>query len=169
MGKKKKLRKANYKQLVVLFLVIVLAVVAVVVRQRQLAQAGYLQAQFHNPDNTQTTTFMLEIANTPGLRKKGLMYRKKLAADEGMLFIFPNESDHSFWMKETYVSLDLVFLNSAFEVVGMLKELPILNERRRSISAPSKYVVELLAKSIDTHGIKKGSKLVVEGDLPKGI
>src|SRR2546426_5963284 len=56
--------------------------------------------------------FQVEIADTPAKRELGLQYRRELAADQGMIFLFPKESDQTFWMKNTPIPLDMIFINS---------------------------------------------------------
>lgn len=117
--------------------------------------------QFSSPDQSQVSQkFLLEIADNDAERAKGLMFRKSLHPDEGMIFKYPNEQYLSFWMKNTYIPLDIIFLDSNMTIVGILKSVPILNEEKRSVSKPSQYAIELLAGTVDKAGIKEGWKAV---------
>lgn len=100
--------------------------------------------------------FHVEIADTPSKRALGLMKRTHLRHDQGMLFIFDNEDRHSFWMKDTSLSLWLIFLDNEFKVVDFYIGIP------HSIEAivpknPCKYVLEINQTSIDQSWIKLGS------------
>ena len=128
---------------------------------RLFSERELVEITFQNPDGTQPANFKLEVANDELERKKGLMFRKTLHADRGMIFVHQDEADHAMWMKETYIPLDMIFLNSRFEVVGVLKNVPILNLERRQINKPSKFVVELAAGSADTKGIEVGDKAII--------
>ena len=65
-------------------------------------------------------SFMIEIADTNKKRRKGLMYKKSLGDNEGMLFIFPSESFISMWMKNTFISLDIIFRSKNYQIVDII-------------------------------------------------
>lgn len=125
-----------------------------------------LSASFIRPDGSQTPSFALEVVATPAQRAKGLMFRRELAANRGMIFVYPNEAVQHFWMKDTYVPLDIVFLNHNLTVLGALERMPILSETSRSIDLPSKFVIELAAGTVARERIVNGSKLQVGAELP---
>jgi len=158
-------RARNIRQAIVLIGI----VLAVVLYQMWSADAALLAAHFTRADGTTTRTFRLEIASTEPEREKGLMFRKEMKSHRGMLFIFPAESVQSFWMKNTYLSLDMVFVNSARRVVGILENVPVLNEAPRTVGVPSQYVVELVAGAAKDQGITVGSEFVPDSPLPRGI
>ena len=112
--------------------------------------------------------FLFEVASTDSERRLGLMYRRNLANDRGMIFVFPETSEHSFWMKNTYISLDMFFLDQAMKVVGVLRDVPPMNEAPRTVGRESRYVVELPAGTAERHGICVGVKLALVGALPVG-
>jgi uncharacterized membrane protein (UPF0127 family) len=91
-----------------------------------------------------------------------------MAPNEGMLFIFPEASVHSFYMKNTYLPLDMIFLDESMRIVGILHNVPVLNEVSRSIGKPSQYVLELNAGVAKQIGLTEGAVLRVSGTLPKG-
>lgn len=109
----------------------------------------------------------LEVADEPQERKKGLMNRKSLPRNSGMLFIFPEEKDRVFWMKDTYIPLDIVFLDTNLTVVDIQQADPQQGvpasqlERYRS-SSPAKYVVEVNQGFASRNDIEEGSRLVME-------
>jgi hypothetical protein len=111
----------------------------------------------------------LRIVNTPQERERGLMYETRLAEDEGMLFVFPTEQEHPFWMKNTPLSLDMIFINSAREVVGVVTDAPPFSESQLTVHKPSLYVIELRAGSAKKLGVKEGNKVVFGGPVPLGV
>ena len=123
-------------------------------------------AKFRSPDGRLSVSFNLEVAETPVKRMQGLMFRKTMNADSGMIFIFPESSARSFWMKDTYIPLDIIFLDEKFEVVTVLHDVPILNTQPRKSKESAQYVVELNAGAAARNGIEIGSKLVVSKPLP---
>jgi uncharacterized membrane protein (UPF0127 family) len=118
-------------------------------------QEGVLE--FHT-SNTEKALLRLkiEIAHDSQERQQGLMYRKKMADNEGMLFIFEYPEPQSFWMRNTYIPLDIIYLNEKFVVVTVLKNIPTLNDDPRPSGVPAQYVVEINAGLSDKHGIKPG-------------
>ncbi len=164
-----KKKRLQHRQIA--FLVVLLAAALFGLSQYSLhvSRKGKLAAYFELPSGEITSPFFLEIASTNAQRQKGLMYRKDgdMAADDGMLFIFPKTKDQRFWMKNTYISLDMLFIDKTFTVVGILPDVPILNTELRGVDTPSLYVVELLAGTSQKYGIEKGSRLIIDGELPK--
>ena len=103
--------------------------------------------------------FYLEVADTEVERSKGLMFRKELDPEYGMIFVYEEESNHSFYMKNTFIALDMIFVSGDKKIVGILENVPILNEASRTVGEPSKYVIELVAGSAQKKGIKVGSEV----------
>jgi len=103
--------------------------------------------------------FVVEIANTPLKRARGLMFRDYLASDQGMLFIFPDQKKHSFWMKNTPVSLDIVFANNNWEIIGIIENTTPESSKPLTIDKPSKYILEIKADSVKNNKIKLGDKI----------
>jgi hypothetical protein len=112
----------------------------------------------------------VELARTPDERNRGLMFRQKMAPNAGMLFLFPKSEVQVFWMKNTYLPLDMIFLepelrgpagsNSSVKratVVGVVERAPPLTTEPRSVFAPSKYVLEVNGGFCRTHRIGRGT------------
>lgn len=97
--------------------------------------------------------FDVEIADTPEKREKGLMGRTNLPAQSGMLFIFDFMHDHIFWMKNTLISLDLIFFDDNFRVVGTIENAVPMNLNYLSIGKNSRYVLEVNAGTVKKFGI----------------
>lgn len=89
--------------------------------------------------------YYLEIAQNNQTRKKGLSDRQELCSNCGMLFIFDQESQHSFWMKNTHIPLDIIWLNSNQEIVKIINAAPIDSETIYTNKDPAKYTIELPA------------------------
>ncbi|RDK89346.1 DUF192 domain-containing protein [Marinirhabdus gelatinilytica] len=105
------------------------------------------------------TTLELEIAEGDYETQTGLMYRKGMQPNRGMLFIFPNEQRRSFYMKNTEFGLDIIYLNSKNEVVSIQKNAQPLDPTSLPSEAPATYVLEVNAGLSDTWGLEKGDVL----------
>ena len=101
----------------------------------------------------------LEIADNDYERQLGLMNRKEMKESEGMLFIFPMQGNQSFWMRNTLISLDMIFVNDKKEIVTIHKNTKILSDQSYPATQPSIYVVEVLAGYTDKHNIQVGDKI----------
>jgi uncharacterized membrane protein (UPF0127 family) len=104
----------------------------------------------------------VELADAPHSRERGLMYRTGMPEDAGMLFSWPNEEVRSFWMRNTCIPLDMLFIDSRGFVVGILEQVPTLNEASRSISCPAAHVLELNAGWARSHGVSAGQRVRIE-------
>ena len=92
--------------------------------------------------------------------KKGLMYRKhKLNNKEGMLFIMKQNYDNSVWMKNTYISLDVIFLDKSMKVVGFKTNTTPLSTKTVKINQPSSYILEMNANSVNQLHINIGDSI----------
>ncbi|MFH1130622.1 MAG: DUF192 domain-containing protein [Pseudomonadota bacterium] len=108
----------------------------------------------------------VEIVSTPEERTTGLMYRKHLPADAGMLFLFDKEEVQSFWMKNTHIPLDMIFIDERKLVVGIVQNAEPQTTESRKVAAPSRYVLEVNAGFVETHRISVGAKALFEGVEP---
>lgn len=110
--------------------------------------------------NNDKISVSVEVVKTREARQLGLMYRKSLAKKSGMLFIFENEKDHSFTMKNTYIPLDMIFINQSRKITGVVKNTAPKTKGPYSINAPSLYVLEVNAGFCRENGIEKGDSVV---------
>jgi len=101
----------------------------------------------------------IELAENDPERMQGLMYRKSMDEGRGMLFIFETEREESFWMKNTIMSLDIIYVNAKFEIVKIYKHTIPFSENSLPSEKPAKYVVEVIAGFTDKFGIKEGDKI----------
>lgn len=101
-----------------------------------------------------------KIAKTKEQQAKGLMFRKqKLPENSGMLFAYPQKTRSSFWMKNTFIDLDIVFMDENLNVVGTIENMKAHDLTSRSIDKPYKYALEMNANSIKKMNIKLGTKI----------
>ena len=105
----------------------------------------------------------VEIADTPEKRKLGLQYRRNLGDDQGMLFLFPTEEVQSFWMINTPIPLDMIFIGSNRSVVGIIHGAVPFSKVLRSVSTPSQFVLEVRGGLSRSKGIKAGDLVRFEG------
>ncbi len=128
------------------------------------AALGILAACSHAPQvivhsSRGPVTVKVEVADTPEARAHGLMYRQDLAADAGMLFIFPIESEQRFWMKNTPLPLDMVFIGHDRRIVGIVPDTRPFTTNQLGVPAPSQYVLEVHAGFCAAHGIAAGDSV----------
>ena len=93
-------------------------------------------------------------------RARGLMYRTRL--DAGMLFSWDTEAPRSFWMRNTCIPLDMLFIAADGTIVGILEQVPTLNTLPRAVPCPAKHVLEVNAGWTRQHGVVPGQKVEFE-------
>lgn len=103
--------------------------------------------------------FKAEIADTPELRSKGLMFRKEMAADAGMLFDFGVPRPVHMWMKNTYISLDMIFIRADGTVIAIGANTEPLSEAVVGVEEPVKGVLEVVAGTAARLGLKPGDRV----------
>ena len=101
----------------------------------------------------------VELAKRDEERQRGLMYRTQLGDDRGMLFVFERERRLAFWMKNTCIALDMIFVAADGLIVGIEENVPTLNENTYSPGCPAKYVIEVNAGWTRKRGIKAGQRV----------
>ncbi len=106
-----------------------------------------------------TASFDIEIAESEYETQTGLMYRNSMENEEGMLFIFPDETLHSFYMKNTEFSIDIIFIDSAFKVATIHKNAKPYDEASLSSRVPVKYVLEVNAGLSEKLNIVEGDSI----------
>jgi uncharacterized protein len=114
-------------------------------------------------------TVQVEIADTPAKRELGLQYRRELPEDQGMLFLFPSEQVLSFWMKNTPISLDMLFINSQRKIVGIIHETVPFSTTPLSVAMPSQVVLEILGGLSRRRGISAGDSVSFQGIYLEGV
>ena len=112
------------------------------------------------------TEVKVEIADTPSERSKGLMFREKLPIDQGMLFIFPEEDERGFWMKNTLIPLDMIFIDSKGEIVNVEEAVPEPNTSDEDLKIyrsgePAKYVIETNSSFTERKNVEEGDRVEI--------
>lgn len=104
----------------------------------------------------------IQLAQTDEQRADGLMYRKSMTDDQGMLFIFPDMEERAFWMKNTYISLDIIYIADNMEIVSIQKYATPLSEESLPSFKKAKYVLEVNGGFSDKYHIKYGDKITYQ-------
>ncbi len=102
----------------------------------------------------------IEIADDDQQRELGLMMRRSMNEDNGMLFIFPFETFQAFWMKNTIIPLDILYVNAQNEIVKIYKNTEPYSENSLPSGKPAIYVVEVNGGYSDKYGINEGDKII---------
>jgi len=105
-------------------------------------------------------TVTAEVARTADERAQGLMYRDDVPAGTGMLFVFEDLAIRSFWMQNTYVPLDIAFMDASFEVVDIQQMEPLTTDPHES-RAPAMFAPEVAQGWLADQGIQTGAKPTV--------
>jgi len=115
---------------------------------------------FHSADGKYISQIEIEIADNDNKRTTGLMDRLEMKENRGMLFLFPYETIQSFWMHNTVIPLDMIFVNRENEIVTILKDTVPFDDGHYVSTAPASIVIEVNAGYTDRHGVKVGDKIV---------
>ncbi len=103
--------------------------------------------------------FSVEIADTEPAREKGLMFRKKLPEGQGMLFDFHREQDVSFWMQNTYIPLDMIFIRANGEILRIAENTEPLSTKLIPSGGPVLGVLEVIGGTASKFGIAPGDRV----------
>ncbi|MEQ8782011.1 MAG: DUF192 domain-containing protein [Roseibium album] len=103
--------------------------------------------------------FLVEIAATDRERSRGLMFREEMAADHGMLFIFDSEGERYFWMKNTPLPLDIIYIGANGAIVSIAANTVPFSEKVVPSGDPAKYVLELNAGTAAKLGMDVGNEV----------
>lgn len=124
----------------------------------------------YSKEGVMRAKYNVELATTSETRAQGLMHRTELAEDRGMLFIFFDDRVRSFWMKNTLIPLDMIFMNARGEIVTIVTEAKPLDLTPRGGDVPVRYVLEVAGGVAEKVGIKLGDRIShirIENGLPK--
>jgi uncharacterized membrane protein (UPF0127 family) len=114
------------------------------------------EVYFQDKDKKLITSVNVEIAETDEKRHRGLMYRDKMEENRGMLFIFNDEEQQAFYMKNTLIPLDIIFVNAKKQIIKIYKYTTPLSEDDLPSIKPCLYVVEVNGGYADKYKIKEG-------------
>jgi uncharacterized membrane protein (UPF0127 family) len=171
VGSNERRHRRSIKQAIFLIAVVAVGYFAVQTFMAQAHAGEFVKAKFVTSAGTPTMEFSLELAVTTPARTKGLMFRRiaDLPPERGMLFIFPDETVHSFWMKNTLVPLDMIFVDASRTIVGIVANATPLTMEPRTVGKSSKYVIELVGGTAKKIGIAAGDKVELPQNLPPGV
>lgn len=99
-----------------------------------------------------------EIADTPALRERGLMERDSLPENHGMLFVYPDEQERSFWMRNTPLALDIAFLDRNGTIINIATMEPH-NDASTTSRRPAMYALEMEAGWFEANGVEAGARV----------
>jgi len=115
--------------------------------------------------------FVAEIADTPELWQRGYMFRKEVRDDEAMIFVFPEAGFHPFWMKNTLVPLDMIWMDDAFTVIHLQIAAPPCAADPCPSYGPlrkARYVLEVRGGAAAHEGLKVGDRMQISFPQPAG-
>lgn len=127
--------------------------------ERVREQAKVLPVVVFDPGPGKRSAVTVEIVRSPEQIQRGLMFRRSMPADHGMLFLMGKERVHSFWMRNTYIPLDMIFIGRDMRVAGVIANTEPLTDDSRRLSKPSYYVLEVNAGWAATHGVSEGARV----------
>ncbi len=114
---------------------------------------------FKQKTDSVIASFDIEIADSEYETQTGLMYRKSMKANRGMLFVFPDVAAHSFYMKNTEFPLDLIFIKEDMTIANYHENAQPLNESSLPSAGPVQYVLELNAGLVQNIGLQPGDSI----------
>ncbi len=147
------------------FLIALALVTVVFIVSKPLARHASIDATIYTQRGE--LMFHLETATTPAERKRGLMSRDTIGNEDGMIFVFPEAGSHQFWMKNTRIPLDMIFIDAAQTIVAIVPNVPPHTLESRGPTSPTLAVIELDGGRAAADGIALGDK--VRYELPKEI
>lgn len=107
-------------------------------------------------------TLRVETMITEEHRSRGLMFRRELADDRGMIFVFEDSQQRTFWMRNTCLPLDMLFIADDGFITGIVENVPTMNDEGRTIPCRAKYVLEVNAGFTRKYGVKAGQTIKIE-------
>jgi uncharacterized protein len=127
------------------------------IKEPQFVKQGELE--FLKKDKKLISKIDIEIADNEAKSVQGLMYRKSMEENRGMLFVFSKAEEHSFWMKNTLISLDIIFVDSDKKIIKIHKHTTPLSTKGLPSGGLTLYVVEVNAGYTDKFGISEGDMI----------
>ncbi|HCU23814.1 MAG TPA: DUF192 domain-containing protein [Deltaproteobacteria bacterium] len=112
--------------------------------------------KIYGPEGRLKAEFEVELALTPAQRSQGLMFRKELGSERGMLFVFPENTQSPFWMKNTLIELDMVFIDADKKIVSIVHRAAPQTTTPRSSESPYRYCLEVEGGRVEELGLEIG-------------
>ena len=133
--------------------IVIISILLFAVSTSSAAETGNLTI---SRDGKTIKSVKVEVVKTPAEHARGLMFRKKLPENYGMFFIFDSDRETPFWMKNTYISLDIIFINKEKKIVSIARSTTPLSEKQIYSRKQYRYVLEVPAGFSDSFQIKTG-------------
>jgi len=131
--------------------------------QKAVSDNGFALATIHlSPKSGDILSLVVEIADTSAGRAQGLMFRERLTDSDGMLFIWPDRAVRQFWMKNTPLSLDILFFDGDGVLIHIEESATPYSEQLISSLMPTRYVLELVAGDAERRQIALGDRLSIK-------
>jgi uncharacterized membrane protein (UPF0127 family) len=111
--------------------------------------------------------FSAELAATPAERARGLMFRKSMGDGEGMLFLFSRADQQTFWMHNTLIPLDMVFIKSDRTILGVVENAEPMTDTGRAVPGPSQFVLEINGGLARKRGVHAGQRVAFSATIPE--
>jgi uncharacterized protein len=115
------------------------------------------------PPGADPVIVRVEVARSAEERRRGLMFRTRLDEDAGMLFLFERPQQLTFWMRNTEIPLDMIFIEPSMRILGIVENTEPRTDSSRSVPRESQYVLEVNAGFSRRHGLASGTTLRFEG------
>ncbi len=163
--------KAQSSKLVLMLVVILLAVAVInefALKQHSQEENAAASTQYATvmlfPQNAKPLQIKAEVTSTEEQITQGLMFRQSLADNEGMLFVYPDSAVRNFWMKNTLIPLDMIFIAENETIAKIHHAVPCTSDPCQLYSSeePVKYVLEVNGNLTNYYGIKEGSKVEID-------
>ncbi|MBN1213559.1 MAG: DUF192 domain-containing protein [candidate division Zixibacteria bacterium] len=181
-GKRTASQSTVQKRIIITYSTLAFTVIAVIIlvvlfyegEQKDLAGTGYEkdiarrlgldfekegELIFTDKNGDTLVSIDIEIADDDAERRIGMMFREDMEEEQGMFFIFPAEEIRSFWMRNTYLPLDMIFINRDNDIVTIRKNTVPLTENSYFSTGPAIYVIEVNAGFADRHGVRVGDRI----------
>lgn len=129
------------------------------IKQTEVAFKKEGELTIYKAADSTTVTLDIEIADTEFDRETGLMYRSSMKNTQGMLFVFDNEQPRFFYMKNTQIPLDLIYVSANKKIVSFQKNAKPFDESSLPSNQPAQYVLEVNAGLADTWNLQLGDSL----------
>lgn len=163
---KSKNNSRSYKFHYPIYIVLITVVLGIACNQSQDPKTTVDQtAQEENQQNTvpeikiDGIPLQVEIVQDAESRQLGLMYREKLEENHGMLFVFESTQILSFWMRNTFIPLDIAFIDAAGVIVDIQRMEPLDESKQYISAAPALYALEVNAGWFEKNGVNRGSNV----------
>lgn len=119
-----------------------------------------------HPSGRAPIALRVEVARTEAVRNRGLMFRRELAEGTGMIFVFARSGHHAFWMRNTLIPLDMVYIGADRRVVGVVQNATPETDDPRDVPGEWLYVLEVSGGQTSRWGLRAGDPVVFVGVQP---